>query len=129
MCRCAHARSKFGNETNSLGTRPACAALALVASSRMNEESYKAALSAIPKTYVEQGRDARKTHEKHIQVLLQQVSSVGSYCTNSVGKAFPGTCIRRHLALPSRVVCWKHLGTPNLDFSIPGTCTIICVRG
>jgi len=39
----------------------------------MNESSYLAAGAAIPQTYVTQGKDARKTHEKHIQVLLQQV--------------------------------------------------------
>ena len=27
----------------------------------------------IPKNYVQQGRDARRTHEKQIQILLQQV--------------------------------------------------------
>ena len=39
----------------------------------MNETSYEAATALVPKTYVTQGRDARKTHEKHIQILLQQV--------------------------------------------------------
>lgn len=40
---------------------------------QMNEKSYEAAAGLVSKTYVDQGRDARKTHEKHIQVLLQQV--------------------------------------------------------
>ena len=42
----------------------------------MNESSYLAAGAAIPKTYVTQGKDAKKTHERHIQVLLQQVRAV-----------------------------------------------------
>ena len=42
---------------------------------KMNESSYLAAGAAIPKTYVTQGKDARRTHEKHIQVLLQQVGA------------------------------------------------------
>ena len=40
----------------------------------MNEESYLAATSLVSKTYVNQGRDARKNHEKSIQILMQQVS-------------------------------------------------------
>ncbi len=39
----------------------------------MNEASYDAATALVPKTYVTQGRDARRTHEKHIQMLIQQV--------------------------------------------------------
>ena len=39
----------------------------------MNEASYEAAAVLIPKTYVNQGRDARRSHEKHIQTLIQQV--------------------------------------------------------
>ena len=39
----------------------------------MNEGAYEAAAAAISKTYVQQGKDARRTHEKHIQALLQQV--------------------------------------------------------
>ena len=47
----------------------------MVVSIGMNEASYEAAkkLLSAP-TYVQQGRDARRTHEKHIQMLLQQVS-------------------------------------------------------
>ena len=40
---------------------------------KMNEASYDAATALVPKTYVTQGRDARRTHEKHIQMLIQQV--------------------------------------------------------
>jgi hypothetical protein len=40
---------------------------------KMNEASYDAATALVPKTYVTQGRDARRTHEKHIQTLIQQV--------------------------------------------------------
>ena len=39
----------------------------------MNEASYDAATALVPKTYVSQCRDARRTHEKHIQMLIQQV--------------------------------------------------------
>lgn len=43
----------------------------------MNEASYDAATALVPKTYVTQGRDARRTHEKHIQMLIQQVQCCG----------------------------------------------------
>lgn len=39
----------------------------------MNTESLAAAASLISPTYVSQGTDARRTHEKHIQMLLEQV--------------------------------------------------------
>lgn len=39
----------------------------------MNEASYEAAEALVPKTYVNQGRDARKTHEKQIRTLIEQV--------------------------------------------------------
>ena len=47
--------------------------LALEKRLKMNEASYEAAAALVPKTYVSQGRDARRNHEKHIQTLLQQV--------------------------------------------------------
>ena len=34
---------------------------------------YEAAASLVPRTYVAQGRDARRSHERHIQLLLEQV--------------------------------------------------------
>lgn len=39
----------------------------------MNESAYGAASSLVSRTYVTQGRDARKSHEKHIQMLIEQV--------------------------------------------------------
>lgn len=40
----------------------------------MNETSYGAASRLVPTaTSVEQGRDARRTHERHIRVLIEQV--------------------------------------------------------
>lgn len=42
----------------------------------MNHSSYEAASKIISKTYVQQGEDAKKTHEKCIQILMQQVSKV-----------------------------------------------------
>lgn len=38
----------------------------------LNEACCEAASALVPRTYVKQGQDARKTHEKHIQMLLQQ---------------------------------------------------------
>lgn len=41
----------------------------------MNDQSYQAAAKLTSSaTYVQQGRDARKSHEKQIQILLEQVS-------------------------------------------------------
>ena len=57
----------------------------------MNESSYLAAGAAIPQTYVTQGKDARKTHEKHIQVLLQQVRAY--YSMNRYGNAAQGSFV------------------------------------
>ena len=40
----------------------------------MNETSYGAACKLVPSaTPVQQGRDARRTHERHIRVLIEQV--------------------------------------------------------
>ena len=49
----------------------------------MNEASYEAAEALVPKTYVSQGRDARKTHEKQIRTLIEQVRLRGG--SNFVG--------------------------------------------
>ncbi len=43
----------------------------------MNESSYEGACNLIPRTYVSQGRDARRTHEKNIQNLIEKVSIIG----------------------------------------------------
>ena len=41
----------------------------------MNEVAYTAASRLVPtSTAIQQGRDARKTHERHIRVLLEQVT-------------------------------------------------------
>ena len=64
----------------------------------MNESSYLAAGAAIPQTYVTQGKDARKTHEKHIQVLLQQVRAY--YSMNRYGNANTAKC-----AKGTRILC------------------------
>ena len=40
----------------------------------MNTQSLEAATALVP--YVKQGREARRTHEKHIQILLEQVKSL-----------------------------------------------------
>ena len=39
----------------------------------MNPENFEAACSLVPRTYVEGGQNARRNHEKHFRVLLQQV--------------------------------------------------------
>lgn len=39
----------------------------------MNEDSYHSAEKLVPATYLKQGKDAKKTHEKHIQALLYHV--------------------------------------------------------
>ena len=40
----------------------------------MNETAYSAAGRLVPTaTAVQQGRDARRTHERHIRVLIEQV--------------------------------------------------------
>ena len=40
----------------------------------MNETSYGAASRLVPTaTSVQQGRDARRTHERHVRVLIEQV--------------------------------------------------------
>lgn len=40
----------------------------------MNETAYAAASRLVPTaTSVQQGRDARRTHEKHIRILIEQV--------------------------------------------------------
>ena len=41
----------------------------------MNESAYSAACRLVPTTTsVQQGRDARRTHERYIRVLVEQVS-------------------------------------------------------
>ena len=41
---------------------------------KMNESAYSAACRLVPTTTsVQQGRDARRTHERHIRVLIEQV--------------------------------------------------------
>lgn len=42
-------------------------------SGTMNEASFEAASRLVSKTYVNQGRDAKRTHEKAVQILIQQV--------------------------------------------------------
>lgn len=42
----------------------------------MNESSYEAATALVSKTYVSQGRDAKRSHEKHIQMLIEQVHKI-----------------------------------------------------
>lgn len=39
----------------------------------MNEEGYAAASYLVPPTYINQGKDAKKTHEKQIQALIYHV--------------------------------------------------------
>ena len=39
----------------------------------MNESAYEAATNLVSKTYIHQGQDAKKTHEKSVQILIQQV--------------------------------------------------------
>lgn len=39
----------------------------------MNEEGYAAASCLVPPTYINQGKDAKKTHEKQIQALIYHV--------------------------------------------------------
>ena len=47
----------------------------------MNETSYSAALRLVPTaTSVQQGRDARRSHERHIRVLFEQVKSKCLMC-------------------------------------------------
>lgn len=55
----------------------------------MNEASYDAATALVPKTYVTQGRDARRTHEKHIQMLIQQVQYIKFVGTHHHGYGMP----------------------------------------
>ena len=55
----------------------------------MNEASYDAATALVPKTYVSQGRDARRTHEKHIQMLIQQVQYNNFVGTHHHGYGMP----------------------------------------
>jgi len=53
----------------------------------MNPENFEAACSLVPRTYVEGGQNARRNHEKHFRVLLQQVRGlyvVGNGRTRSV---------------------------------------------
>lgn len=54
----------------------------------MNEKSYEAAAALVHKTYVDQGRDARRTHEKHIQILLQQVLHACCIVSHNLDKLF-----------------------------------------
>jgi hypothetical protein len=39
----------------------------------MNEASFEAASRLVSDTYVRQGKEARRTHEKAVQILIQQV--------------------------------------------------------
>ena len=45
----------------------------------MNDKSLKAAKALVPSQYIKQGEDARRTHEKQVQVLLEQVASYMNY--------------------------------------------------
>ena len=44
----------------------------------MNGSAYEAAGKLVAKTYVQQGQDAKRTHEKYIQILLEQVGTGSS---------------------------------------------------
>ena len=45
----------------------------------MNDKSLKAAKALVPSQYIKQGEDARRTHEKQVQILLEQVASYMNY--------------------------------------------------
>lgn len=48
----------------------------------MNSESLEAAAALVP--YIKQGKEAKRSHEKQIQILLEQVDSI-SYMFYIVG--------------------------------------------
>ena len=51
---------------------------------KMNKTAFEAASKLVSTTYVKQAEDAKRTHEKYIQILMQQVNRLtnATLCIN-----------------------------------------------
>ena len=71
----------------------------------MNPQAYEAAAKLISSsTYVQQGRDARKSHEKQIQILLEQVSR--SKMTQILQNTSVYGCVYNDVLWDAYHMCW-----------------------
>ena len=75
----------------------------------MNEESYKlAALLLDSCTYSDQGRDAKRTHEKQIQSLIQHVCCICLYVILGVAAIKPRPYVQVHRSFLCLSVYYYH---------------------